>query len=530
MSVNVVASEAATSESISLRRRLARLRIKLLCRNIGRAFILPAALFATTVAGFLVMGYHPGTEDDGVYLTAVKANLNPLLFPHDSDFFKLELKTTVFDTWMAAFVREIGIPVAWAELLWQFLSLFSIVLACWTIVCQLFEEASARWAGVAMLVAMFTLPVAGTALYIADQYMHPRSLATALILFAVTRITASRRWQSVPLLASAFALHPLMGALGISFCCMLTLTLSEPLYASLRDRRKRLVHAATTPVAAIIPFGWLIEPPSQIWLEALRSRHWFRLYQWAWYEWLGAIGPLVLFWLVMYIARKQEEVKLARFATAVFIYGIFQQVVAMVIISPVAPIGFSTLEPMRYLHLIYIFLALILGAYLGRYVLKAHMWRWAVFLLLASSCMFLVQRQLFAGTEHIELPGRASANPWLQAFAWIRQNTPQDAYFALDPKYMAAPGEDYHSFRALAERSVLADAIKDTSVVTKVPDLGPIWESQVAAQAGWTNFQLADFERLKAQFGVNWALVSYPHPEGLLCAWHNHTLSVCQIP
>jgi hypothetical protein len=127
MSVNVVASEAATSESISLRRRLARLRIKLLCRNIGRAFILPAALFATTVAGFLVMGYHPGTEDDGVYLTAVKANLNPLLFPHDSDFFKLELKTTVFDTWMAAFVREIGIPVAWAELLWQFLSLFSIV-------------------------------------------------------------------------------------------------------------------------------------------------------------------------------------------------------------------------------------------------------------------------------------------------------------------------------------------------------------------------------------------------------------------
>lgn len=248
MSVNTVASEAATSESISLRQRLARLRIRSLCRNIGRAFILPAALFAMTSAGFLVMGYHPGAEDDGVYLTAVKADLNPLLFPHDSDFFKLELKTTVFDTWMAAFVRETGISLAWAELLWQFLSLFFIVLACWTIVCQLFEEASARWAGVAMLAAMFTLPVAGTALYIADQYLHPRSLATALILFAVTRIMASRHWQSVPLLALAFALHPLMGALGISFCCVLTLTLSEPLYGSLRDRRKRLIHNTVTPV------------------------------------------------------------------------------------------------------------------------------------------------------------------------------------------------------------------------------------------------------------------------------------------
>jgi len=45
---------------------------------------------------------------------------------------------------------------------------------------------------------------------------------------------------------------------------------------------------------------------------------------------------------------------------------------------------------------------------------------------------------------------------------------PVDAYFALDPDYMAAPGEDYHSFRALAERSQLADNIKDASMVTLV--------------------------------------------------------------
>jgi hypothetical protein len=130
----------------------------------------------------------------------------------------------------------------------------------------------------------------------------------------------------------------------------------------------------------------------------------------------------------------------------------------------------------------------------------------------------------------LELPGQATANPWLQAFSWIKSNTPQDAYFALDPNYMAAPGEDYHSFRALSERSQLADAIKDTSVVTKVPELAAVWKRQVEAQAGWTRFELADFERLKTDFGVNWVLVSYPHPEGLACSWHNATLSVCQIP
>jgi hypothetical protein len=144
--------------------------------------------------------------------------------------------------------------------------------------------------------------------------------------------------------------------------------------------------------------------------------------------------------------------------------------------------------------------------------------------------MFISQRLQFTGSEHLELPGRTSANPWLQAFAWIRQNTPADAYFALDPEYMAAPGEDYHSFRALAERSQLADNIKDTAVVTQVPELGKVWARQVKAQEGWGRFQLADFERLKAEFGVNWVLVAYPQPGGLLCSWHNGVVSVCQIP
>ena len=74
------------------------------------------------------------------------------------------------------------------------------------------------------------------------------------------------------------------------------------------------------------------------------------------------------------------------------------------------------------------------------------------------------------------------------------------------------------------------DAIKDTAVVTQVPELGPTWERQVAAQADWTHFTLADFKRLKSEFGVNWALVPYPQPPGLECRWHNDALSVCQIP
>jgi hypothetical protein len=245
---------------------------------------------------------------------------------------------------------------------------------------------------------------------------------------------------------------------------------------------------------------------------------------------MGAIAPLIIFYAVSRIAGRQGNRNLSAFARAILIYGVFQQAVAMIVLGPKRWIVLSALEPMRYLHLVYVFMALIAGAYLGKQVLRERAWRWAVFLVVANGGMFIAQRQLFAGTPHIELPNMRTGNPWLEAFDWIRRNTPEDAYFALDPNYMVAPGEDNHSFRALAERSQLADAIKDTSVVIKVPELGPSWERQVAAQAGWSHFTLADFVRLKAEFGVDWVLVSYPATAGLDCRWHNRSLSVCHVP
>jgi len=475
-----------------------------------------------TVIGFLVMGYHPGYEDDGIYLTAVKADLNPALFPHNSDFFRLQTQATVFDDWMAHFVRWTGIPLAWSELLWQLAGLFLIIWASHRIAAQLFEEAHAQWAAVAMVTAMLTLPVAGTALNLADQHLHPRNLATALIAVAIARILENKRWQALPLLAVALVLHPIMAVLGMSFCAFLAMALMEPV--------PFLVRAVEGSLAAAAPLGWVFAPASASWREALASRTYYSLYRWTWYEWLGAVGPLILFWLLWRVAQRRGEDRLARFALAVLAYGVFYQVLAMAILAPDSLVRLSPLQPMRYLHLVYLFMALAAGGLLGRLVLKTHVWRWAVYLLVFNGSMFLVQWECIDAGAHLELPGMASANPWIQAFDWVRQNTPADAYFALDPRYLAAPGEGYHNFRAIAERSQLADGIKDTAVVMQVPSLGPVWHEQELAQAGWAHFELADFERLKEQFGVDWVLVSSPQTPGLDCRWHNRALAACRIP
>jgi hypothetical protein len=479
-------------------------------------------LLAFTVLAMATMGYHPGIEDDGVYLTAIESDLNPALFPHDSQFFRVQLQATLFDKWIAGFVHVTHLSVATTELLFQFLSIFLMILGCWSIARLLFEDERVQWAGVALTSAMLTLPVAGTALYLADQHLHPRNSATALVLLAVSRILAGRRWHAVPLLLLSFVLHPIMAALGISFCFFLTMSMLEPVHVWLRSLRDSL--------AAAVPLGWIFESPTPVWHRALGTRAYYFLYQWTWYEWLGALGPLFLFWLLWQIARKRGETMLARFALAVFSYGVFQQALAMIVLKSPSLVRLTPMQPMRFLHIIYFFLTLMGGCLLGKFLLKTSVWRWATFLLVINAGMFASQRALFSNSAHLELPGMQSKNPWLQSFAWIRQNTPPGAYFAMDPNYLAAPGEDYHSFRALAERSQLADLVKDTSVVTQVPELGPDWERQVDATANWKNFKLADFERLKTDFGVDWALVSDPAPTGLNCQWHNVSVSVCRIP
>ncbi|HWT64863.1 MAG TPA: hypothetical protein VN151_02020, partial [Terracidiphilus sp.] len=332
-----------------------------------------------SLLAFAVMGYHPGIEDDSVYLAAVKADLNPALFPHDADFFRVQLQATMVDRWLASFVQITHIPVAFTALLWQFASLALILFASWSIARILFEDERAQWAAVALLGAMLTLPVAGTALYLADQHLHPRNLATALILLAVSRLLRYRYWQAVPLLILSFVLHPIMGLLGISFSCSVAVTQWEPVYVWLRSLRDSL--------AAAVPLGWIFESPTPIWRKALATRSYFFLYQWQWYEWLGALAPIALFCVLRYLSLKRGDQRMERFATAVLVYALFQQALAMFVLATPSLVRLTPMQPMRYLHLVYVFMVLIAGGLLGQHLLKASAARWAAFLLLVNGGM-----------------------------------------------------------------------------------------------------------------------------------------------
>jgi hypothetical protein len=259
----------------------------------------------------------------------------------------------------------------------------------------------------------------------------------------------------------------------------------------------------------------------------LHANHYIQ--NWQWYEWLGIVAPLVLFWGIGKIAQKRQWPTLAGSSRAFAIYGIIYLVVALIVDLPAQFERLARIQPMRSLHLEYVFLFLCLGGLLGEFVLKERIWRWLVLFVPLCVGMFAAQRVLFPKSAHIEWPNAAPRNPWAQAFVWIRENTPPDAVFALDPGYMHIAGEDEIGFRCLAQRSRLADAIKDNGVVSMFPGLAGKWWTQVQAQSPWRDFKKANFAQLQRNAGVSWVVLQQPGVPGMACPYQNDTVQVCQL-
>jgi len=476
-----------------------------------------------TIVAVLVHGYHPAVEDAAIYVPGIKKMLDPALYPYNAAFFTSHSHMTWFPNLVAAFVRISHLPFDWALLLLHLASIFFLLFGCLSLGRLIFRSPRAAWAGTALVAVLLTIPVAGTALYIFDEYLNPRSVSVPALLFMV--ITGyRRRWIPCALLAVfAAAVHPLMAAFGITY-----VALSFAL-ENLRPLREGSSASPAGAVSAILlPFG-LSGPVSDAYREILQGNSYFSVLRWEWYEWLGALAPLGLLWWFSRIGRRTGQPGLARISRDLAIFGTLFTVAAVVITLPRSFAGLTLLQPMRAFHLIYLGFFVIAGGLIADFLLQDKAWRWALLFLPIAVGMGYKQHEIFPSTHHLELPSRSPSNDWLEAFAWVRQNTPKTAYFALNPRHMDLDGEDHHGFRALAERSMLADAVKDRSAMSMFPEMAATWKAQAEAQRGWEHFQTADFARLKALYGVDWVLLDQPGPAPMTCPYQNHSLRVCRL-
>ena len=493
-------------------------------------------LLLLTAAAFAVAGYHPGVEDAEIYVPGIIKTLNPASFPFGAEFFESHARLTLYPDLIADSVRLTHLSLGAVMLAWHLLTIFLVLLGCWRIASLCFESRAARWGGVALVAALFTIPVAGTALYIMDEYLNPRSIALFASLFAIAGVLKRKYLTPGLWIAFAAVIHPLMAVFGLSLIAVVILL--RDIWGRWGPEDIEATAQASTAVASaaiLLPLGVSFHEPSPAYRKIIQMRPYFFLLRWHWYEWLGIVAPFLLVWWFAQIARKHGMRTAELLCRALLIYQAVYFVLGLVMTVPPRLLALARYQPMRSLQIVYVLLFVLIGGFLAEAVLKNHAWRWLVLFVPLCAGMTYAQIQTFPASPHIEWPGAVPQNDWLRAFAWIRTNTPQDAIFALNPNHMALPGEDEHGFRALAERSMLADAVKDAGALTMFPDL-PLaehWEAQTAAQRGWEHFQLADFERLHRDWGVTWFLLDQPIGEtpstGLDCPYSNPTLRVCHL-
>jgi hypothetical protein len=494
----------------------------------GRTWLREAlALSFLALTAILLQGYHYGFEDQAIWLPAIKKSLDPSLYPHDSIFFLAQTRFSLFPQVMAFFIKFTSLPTDVSVFLWHLFSIFLVLLGCLKLARQCFPGPYAQWAAVATIWVARLTPLAGPHLNLMDRYLHPRDLATGFLVLALVAVLKSS-FTALFWIALAAVLHPTMAVFGAFHLA---------LQAWNQPRKPSILLISTSAALLLLVSVCYFRPvPNPAWHQILSSRPYLFPLKWPWYFWICTAAVFATLHWINVIARRRELPVVQHLSRHIVISGIIGIVGAVLITTIPAFQRLIPAEPMRTLHLVYFLLVFLGGGLLGQTILQNQPLRWFVFLCSISAVFFIGNKIVYSSSPYIEVPGRLARNPWVVAFDWIRQNTPNDAYFALDPHYMTHPGEDHHGFRAFAERSVLADWVKDRSVSALDPQLAYRRLEEESDTNNWERLTLNDLLQLKKKYGVDWIVLERGlnpalQPAGTLsCPYSNSVVLVCKLP
>ena len=488
-------------------------------------------LAALTLCTLLVHGYHPIAEDGGLYVAGILYKLDPTLFPDYNAFVTEHLRFSLFAPSVAAMVHLTHFSFAWCLLLVNLLSIWLTLHAARQLLRRCLASEPAQLAGVALLAAWWTLPVAATSLMLMDPYVTARSLSMPLSLFAIA--FALDDWHATPraaflctlCLLAAILFHPLMAAYAIALVILLRMVrLLHPLLP--------LVFLTVAAIASATVIQFAAPPESPALIAAEITRYYWFLSQWHWYEMLGLLAPLLI--LLTLGRRREFSPAAALLCRASIALGMIATLIAVILARENLAIHLvARLQPLRVFLLIYAVMALLLGAWLQRICATRPRLRAipAVAVIAMAAAMFFVQRATFAASQHLELPWRAAhnPNPWVQAFLWSRDNTAKDALFAIDANYITTDGEDAQTFRATAQRSILPDHSKDGGEASITPALAEVWLRASTAQTDLSKLDDTARDARLQPYAVTWMVLHSSARTNHSCPYDNGTVKVCRV-
>lgn len=466
----------------------------------------------------LIHGYHPWSDDAAIYIAGLRKIIDPRLFPTDGMFVTAHTKVSIFSHLLAGVSSMVPLSLPHLVLLAYIVSAWMFLYGCRRLSLLVFDDERVSWTATAIAAACFTVPVAGTALFVMDPYVTARSFSTPFSLLAIAAALERRwGWLAVWVLLTA-AMHPQMGAYLGGFLVVLEL-------AERRRWRAALALAALAICGcAAIWLATLHQPVTSAYREAVLSRTYFFPALWHWYEWMGLAGPLALMAVAWRRARPGGRV--ASLCATCILIGVSACIAAFALVHPRGPYFLARVQLLRSYQLIYVVGLVLIGGWIGSLFRYRRRWAPAVLFVAAAIGMYGASLGSYRGCAHIEWPGSVPIDPLGQAMVWIRTHTPANAVFAISPQLLKSPPEDMPGFRALAERSVLVDN-KDEGVASIFPDVAPEWKARADAEAGLDGMTPAERAARLRPWGVGWLLIPASDARNIPCAYRNSGVVVC---
>src|SRR5207245_11576051 len=154
-------------------------------------------------------------------------------------------------------------------------------------------------------------------------------------------------------------------------------------------------------LGAWFPVQFSFQRPSEAYHAAAQYHAFHYIQSWQWYEWLGIVGPVPIFWWFARMARRQQSRNLDLMCRALIVYDLVYFAAALIVSLPARFGSLARIQPLRSLHLLYILLLVFSGGFLGLHVLKKNFLRWAVLFLPLFSGIVFAQPALFSNPGYV---------------------------------------------------------------------------------------------------------------------------------
>ncbi len=428
-----------------------------------RALIHAAAATAFVVLATLnAGGYRYGASDQAFYIPAILEQLDPALFPRDTELIGPQARYFFVDEVVASLVARTGLPIeAWFAIGYV-ASLIVLYGALWRLGSYVFSTTAAVYA----LVIAETLRhrITRTGVNTLEGYFHPRVLVFAIGVWAVATFLRGHPWRALLLVAAGGLLHPTTAAFFV-------VLLLPAIWVEVPAARRPLMLAVTGGIVAV---AWMLlsgplqdglRPMDARWRALLESKDYlFPAAEWNAGAWLANIGTAILaigtlaYRVTRGHARPREDALLA---------GAILLLAGFLVTLPAVGAGWALLVQLQISRVFWLFdllgtVALIWwlidrpAAQPGRSARRAT----ATLVLLAAAAV--ARGGWIAFVEHRDRPlvtATLPDEPWTRVIAWARQQ-PVRAHFLADPGHAWKHGAPLR----YSGRDVLLEDVKDTAM------------------------------------------------------------------